>query len=213
MNHTDKVSIVNYGMGNIHSIQNALNFIGTDCCVIDSPEEIKKSQKLILPGVGSFRMAMENIQQKGLHEALNDAVMVKKIPILGICLGLQLLMEESEEDGITQGFAWLQGQVRRFSLGTENLKIPHMGYNSAFFTEKSASLYKGLEAKADFYFAHSYVVICKNPEFVSSWTIYGERFASSVQHENIFGVQFHPEKSQSNGLTVLKNFCGLDKKW
>jgi glutamine amidotransferase len=213
MSLANLVSIVDYGMGNIRSIQNALDFIGVNCRVTDSPEDIAESQKLILPGVGSFRLAMKNIIERRLFEVLGHAVMVKKIPVLGICLGMQLFMEESEEDGITNGFGWVRGLVKRFPSDKLSIKIPHIGYNSAFFTQGPDNLFEGLGNKADFYFVHSYRVICKNPDFVSSWTMYGERFASSVQRENIFGTQFHPEKSQSNGLTVLKNFCSLDKKW
>jgi glutamine amidotransferase len=211
--YRDIISIVDYGMGNIRSIQNALSFIGADSCVVDLPDEIIKSQKLILPGVGSFRLAMENIRHKKLLDALNEAVMVKNTPILGICLGMQLFADESEEDGMTSGLGWIPGSVRRLSSHKIPIKVPHMGFSTVYFESDTNSLFKRLPASADFYFAHSYGIMCEDLGHVSSWIDYGQRFAASVQKENIFGVQFHPEKSQSNGLTVLKNFCKLDREW
>ncbi|NQU95474.1 MAG: imidazole glycerol phosphate synthase subunit HisH [Candidatus Omnitrophica bacterium] len=204
------VSIVNYKMGNIRSIQNALSYLGVDSRVIDSPEEILTSKKLILPGVGSFRVAMEHIRAMKLFEALNEAALKQGVPLLGICLGMQLLATEGEEEGPTKGFGWIPGRVKRFSPERLSIKVPHIGFNTVYFEPKSKTLFEGLETCADFYFVHSYRMICEEPEkCVSSWADYGERFVASVEHRNIFGTQFHPEKSQSNGLTVLKNFCAI----
>ncbi len=203
------VSILNYEMGNIRSIQNALDFIGIDSCVIDTQKDILESEKLILPGVGSFAVAMENIRRKNLLDALNEAVLVKKIPILGICLGMQLLMDKSEEGGLNQGFGWIGGSVKRFDSYKLSIKVPHIGFNTVYFESNNSGLFRGLGNSADFYFIHSYRVECKDREDVSSWANYGERFAAGIQRKNIFGVQFHPEKSQTNGLAVIRNFCNL----
>tara|TARA_B100000315_G_scaffold127921_1_gene117644 strand:+ start:16908 stop:17531 length:624 start_codon:yes stop_codon:yes gene_type:complete len=205
------ISIVNYKMGNIRSIQNALDFLEFDSRVIDSPKGILTSKKLILPGVGSFRVAMEHIKSMGLFDALNEAVLEKKAPILGICLGMQLLAIEGEEDGLTKGFGWVPGKVKHFPSKDFSLKIPHIGFNTVYFQNRTKNIFEGLNDHADFYFVHSYRMISEEPEkYVSSWANYGEKFAASVQYKNIFGTQFHPEKSQSNGLIVMKNFCRLN---
>lgn len=201
------VDIVNYGMGNIRSVENALRYLGHESRVIDSPEQVSKSAKLILPGVGSFRAAMENIRRLGLFEPLDEAVRGKKTPILGICLGMQLLAEHGEEDGPSEGLGWIRGAVLRFPEASLSIKVPHIGFNTAHFETRRNGLFSGLKERADFYFVHSYRLVCEDAGLVSSWANYGERFAASVQNGNIFGTQFHPEKSQFNGLQVLKNFC------
>ncbi|MFH1791314.1 MAG: imidazole glycerol phosphate synthase subunit HisH [Candidatus Omnitrophota bacterium] len=204
------IGIVNYRMGNIRSVVNALEYLGEESKVIDTPEQILKADKLILPGVGSFRVAMEHINAMGFFDALNEAVIGKRVPILGICLGMQLLAEDSDEDGLTPGFGWIPGNVRRFPVEILGKKVPHIGFNTAVFDPGRRGLFGRLGRQADFYFVHSYRFVCRKPErHVSSWTLYGERFASSVENENIYGMQFHPEKSQSNGLTVLRNFCDM----
>lgn len=202
------ISIVNYGMGNIQSIQGALQYLGFESRVVSKPEEILASRKLILPGVGSFAKAMDNIRKLQLLAPLNESVLEQKVPILGICLGMQLLADSGEEDGPSAGLGWVKGKVRMINAGKE-LKIPHVGFNTVFFVDGNNALYQGLNTSGDFYFVHSYIFDCERKADVSSWTDYGERFASSVQHKNIYGTQFHPEKSQSNGLTVLKNFASL----
>lgn len=204
------ISIVDYGMGNLRSIQNALTYIGVDSRITGSPDEILKSEKLILPGVGSFRVAMENLKRKGLLPALNKAVLEQKIPVLGICLGMQLLAEQGEEDGPTKGLGWIPGEVKHFPK-KDKIKVPHIGFNTVSFKSEDI-LFSGLNNCADFYFVHSYHMICRDPYNVSSWSKYGEEFVAGVHHENIFGTQFHPEKSQSNGLRVLKNFANLDNQ-
>ena len=207
------ISIVNYKMGNIHSIQNALSYLGVDFRVIDSAEDVLASKKLILPGVGSFRVAMEHIKTMKLFSALNEVVLKQGIPIFGICLGMQLLASVGEEDGLTKGFGWVPGRVRHFSSDRLSIKVPHIGFNAVYFEPKAPNIFKGLDNHADFYFVHSYKMVCEEPErHVSSWVDYGGRFTASVQRENIFGTQFHPEKSQSHGLIVLKNFCKLKGK-
>lgn len=196
-------------MGNLHSIQSALNYIGFESCLIDYPEQILESEKIILPGVGSFRMAMENIKNRNLLDALNEVVLEKRVPILGICLGIQLLAEEGEEGGLTKGLGWIQATVKRIPAEHLSMKVPHIGFNTVNFVKKNYTLFEGLGTHSDFYFVHSYRMLCKNSDDVSGWAEYGERFVASVQKDNIFGTQFHPERSQSNGLTVLKNFGEL----
>jgi len=202
------ISILNYGMGNIRSVQNALSYLGIESKVIDNPDQILKSEKLILPGVGSFRRAMENINKKDFLNPLNE-VLYKKIPILGICLGMQLMAEESEEDGLTNGLGWIKGLIKKFPADKIQLKVPHVGFNEVFFENNNKKLYKGLGDKADYYFVHSYRLLYEECNCVSGWSEYGDKFVSSIEKNNIFGTQFHPEKSQSNGLIMLKNFAEL----
>jgi glutamine amidotransferase len=200
------ISIVNYGMGNIQSIQGALQYLGFENRVVETPDQIYESSKLILPGVGSFPQAMDNIKDKGLLTPLNNAVLERGVPILGICLGMQLMADWGEEGEQSEGLGWISGRVRKIKAQS-GMKVPHVGFNTADFAEKNSKLFQDLGAKGDFYFVHSYVFDCIHEEDVSSWTEYGERFVSSVQRNNIFGTQFHPEKSQYNGLTVLANFA------
>jgi len=203
------ISILNYGMGNIRSVQNALNYIGVENQVITSTSQILESEKLILPGVGSFRLAMENIKKKKLIDPLNEVVLKKKTPVLGICLGMQLMAEESEEDGITKGLGWIKGPIKKFPAEKLKLKVPHVGFNEVFFEKNNKQLYKNLGEKADYYFVHSYRIPYDDCGCISGWSEYGEKFVASVEKDNIFGTQFHPEKSQSNGLIMLKNFAKL----
>lgn len=203
------ITIVNYRMGNIRSIQNALEYLGVAAQVSSAPYVIAGSDKLILPGVGSFRAAMENLRSMRIVEALNEAVLNKKRPILGICLGMQLLAAEGTEDGITHGLGWITGNVIRFDFQDLSYKVPHIGFNSVHFVPGNNPLYQGMGEHSDFYFVHSYHFACLDSKNVTGWSDYYGRFVASVQHENIFGTQFHPEKSQSNGLKVLKNFIAL----
>ncbi len=198
-------------MGNIKSLENALDFLGCESCVTNQVQTILKADKIILPGVGAFDVAMKNLQKYNIMNSLNKAVFEKNIPILGICLGMQILATVGEENGPTDGLGWIDGSVKRFSLGDSKIRIPHIGFNSVDFENKSPNLFEGLTKGADFYFVHSYHMICGSNSDVSSWTQYGEKFVSSVQKGNIFGTQFHPEKSQSNGLTLLKNFISLPR--
>jgi imidazole glycerol-phosphate synthase subunit HisH len=192
-------------MGNIRSVQNALSFLGAQNKVVTSKEEILNSQKIILPGVGSFKQAMQNIIAMGLHESIRDASIKRKIPLLGICLGMQLLADSGEEDGYSEGLGLIPGRVCKLSIRDSSLKIPHIGFNSVY-AKKESDLFKGLDEPTDLYFVHSYHFKVNNEKHSSSYCIHGEKFVASVQNENIFGTQFHPEKSQSNGLILLRNF-------
>jgi glutamine amidotransferase len=202
------ITIVNYKMGNIRSIVNALEYLGIPSCVTSSPQEILQSKKLILPGVGSYSVAMQNLQSMDLIGPLNKVVLINKQPILGICLGMQLLAESGTEDGQVQGLGWIPGHVRRFKFDNQSYRIPHTGFNSVQFGAEKSALYKSLGDYADFYFVHSYHMECDD-KYVSGWVDYHGRFVSSVERENVYGAQFHPEKSQSNGLMVLRNFSKI----
>ncbi|MBT6053550.1 MAG: imidazole glycerol phosphate synthase subunit HisH [Lentimicrobiaceae bacterium] len=203
------ISIIDYGMGNIRSIQNALEYLETEYRVTNISDLILSSSKLILPGVGSFKVAMENLNKMDLIPTLNKAALEMKIPILGICLGMQLLGDYGEEEGGIQGLGWVSGRVQALSPDDSSLKVPHIGFNSTYFESQENNIFEGLPSQTDFYYVHGYSMICDDPGDVTSWTYYGNKIVASIQRENICGVQFHPEKSQSNGLTVLNNFINL----
>jgi glutamine amidotransferase len=198
-------------MGNIRSVQNALNFLGVEHKVINLSKEITEAEKLIIPGVGSFKKSMYNMNKFNFIDSLNEAVLDKKIPVLGICLGMQLMAEESEEAGKTKGFGWIKGTIKKFNAEKLKIKVPHVGFNTVFFEKEKQKLYKGLKKQADFYYVHSYRIHFDDCESISGWSKYGEKIVASVQKDNIFGTQFHPEKSQSNGLLLLKNFAEISR--
>jgi len=203
------ITIINYNAGNIKSIQNMLKRIGAKSIISSSAEEIAQADKLILPGVGSFDYGMKNLQQSGLIEIINEKVINNKTPILGICLGAQLLGNNSEE-GIEKGLGWIDMDIVKFdkSKMTEQLKIPHMSWNEVVVSKKSM-LMEGLEDEARFYFVHTYHMQPKDENDVLTNSNYGYEFVSAVEKENIFGVQFHPEKSHKFGMRLLQNFVNL----
>lgn len=205
LSERNMVVIVDYGMGNIFSIQSALKFLGIENKLSALAEDILNADRIVLPGVGSFRRAMENLKGKGLDEVIRQAVFEKKTPLLGICLGMQLLGVSSTEDGFTKGLCLIDAPVERFSLEDSENKVPHVGFNTVT-AEKNSVLFKNLPTKTDFYFTHSFYMHCHGNGYVSGTCLHGKIFAAAVEKENIFGAQFHPEKSQSNGLMVLKNF-------
>jgi glutamine amidotransferase len=203
-----KVVIVDYGMGNIKSIISSLNFLGVEDIILSSEFEVLNSaDKLILPGVGSFGSAILHIRQKNLDKFLNSIVIEKKRPLLGICLGMQLLCTSSTEDGFNLGLGFVEGKVTKF-VETENLKIPHVGFNQVHMNIPS-KLYSNLDQISDFYFTHSYKMSSNDSRILSSYCSYGQKFISSFEYENIAGVQFHPELSQRNGIRLLNNFINL----
>lgn len=204
------ITIVNFKMGNIRSVVNALNYLGVTCRVSFDPAEIITSEKLILPGVGSFNVAMRNLNEAGLVGPLNEAVLEKKRPILGICLGMQLLAGVGEEDGETLGLGWIDARVERFKSDDPLIRIPHTGFNAVRFSSQGNRLFAPLSNHADFYFVHSYHMVCNRTEDVTGRADYYGEFVASVEKDNVFGTQFHPEKSQSNGLMVLRNFAGIE---
>ena len=203
------ISIINYGLGNLGSILNMFKKLGIDAQLVDNPEQIHNSTKLLLPGVGSFDAGMQNLNNSGMVDALNEKVLKQKTPILGICLGMQLLTKGSEE-GKLPGLGWIDAYTCKFDFGTnpENLKVPHMGWNF-IKPVKEHTLVKDLPENPRYYFVHSYYVKCNIPgdELISCH--YGIDYTCGVQYGNIIGVQFHPEKSHKYGFQLLKNFSEL----
>ncbi len=199
------IVIVDYGMGNLHSVYKALERLNVKAIVSSSPKDIEKADKLILPGVGHFKKGMENLKSLNLIPILNKKVLEEKTPILGICLGIQLFTKHSEE-GNVPGLGWIDAETVK--LKDINLKIPHMGWNSINI-KKQNPIFSNINQDEQFYFVHSYHVAPKDKEIVSSTSSYGKEFVSSIRKDNIYGVQFHPEKSHSAGLKILKNFADL----
>jgi imidazole glycerol-phosphate synthase subunit HisH len=200
------ISIINYEMGNLRSVQKALEKLGYQAEVTDDAAEILTADKIILPGVGAFSDAMAALRARNLIEPIREAVASGK-PTLGICLGLQLLFETSYEDGEHDGLGILKGKVVRFDV-PHDYKVPHMGWNQVAYHEPSP-LYADIDEGAYFYFVHSYYVVPASPSIVATTTNYPTPFTSSIQQENLFATQFHPEKSQKVGLKLLENFAGM----
>jgi imidazole glycerol-phosphate synthase subunit HisH len=203
------IVVIDYGMGNIGSIINMIKKAGGESTVTSDPETIDKAKKLIIPGVGSFDNGMKKLSSLGLIDVLNKKVLEEKVPVMGVCLGMQLLGNSSEE-GQLPGLGWIDADTIRFRFEGENqkLRIPHMGWNNIFI-KKTGSLFNDMYDDPSFYFVHSYHVVCNNPEDILAVTNYGFDFVSSLQHENIMATQFHPEKSHKYGLKVIKNFVEL----
>lgn len=197
------IALVDYGMGNLRSVEKALELVGVPVRVTSDPEDLERAAGIVLPGVGAFAQAMENLERRGLSGPLLKAIRRGK-PFLGICLGLQLLFEEGEEGGVP-GLGVLPGRVPRLPAG---VKVPHMGWNSLRF-RKPALLWDGIPDGSYFYFVHSYYVEPAREDLVAATTDYGISFAAAVSTGNLFGVQFHPEKSSSLGLRILENFGRL----
>ena len=202
------IAIVNYEMGNLRSVQKALEKVGHVAEVTDDPATIASASKLVLPGVGAFADAMAALRERKLVEPLQQAI-AAGVPTLGICLGMQLLFEKSYEGGEQAGLGILPGEVKKFEL-PRPYKVPHMGWNQLAFENRSP-LFKGIDAGAYFYFVHSYYVVASEPSIVAATTDYPTPFCSSIRRENLFATQFHPEKSQSVGLQMLKNFAELSQ--
>lgn len=205
------IVILDYGMGNPASIQNMLRKAGSNAMITMDASVISRASGIILPGVGSFDNGMLKLKASGAYGLIEKRVLVDKVPFLGICLGMQLLFNTSEE-GEETGLGWIDGTVKRFDFhtikSTHNLKIPHMGW-SVLSPKSNLSLYRNMCEDSRFYFVHSYHAVCSNPVDILATSHYGYNFTCSVQKENIFGVQFHPEKSHRFGMTVLKNFAEL----
>lgn len=196
--------IVDYGMGNLHSVEAALRYLGYEPLVSDNPDAIKCADMLLLPGVGSFHKAMGYLEATGLADALREAVLVRGKKILGICLGQQLMAEYGHEDGGRAGLKFFAGEVERLP-SKHGIKIPHVGFHSVLF-DPASQLCRGLNNKLDCYFVHSYRVALDHRPGLTAVCEHGEPFVAAYEHENVFAVQFHPEKSQTNGLRLLSNF-------
>jgi len=197
-------------MGNLGSIRNMLKKIGMDSEITSDLDKIKQAKKLILPGVGAFDNGMENIEKMGLLPILNQLVLEKKTPVLGICLGMQLMTRRSEE-GKLSGLGWIQADTKRFNFKENGLKIPHMGWNNIQI-KKNEPITKDLNNKSRFYFVHSYHAVCDDQTDTLFETNYGYNFTSAFSRDNIIGVQFHPEKSHKFGMQLLGNFANLPER-
>ncbi len=201
-----KIGIINYGVGNIKSIYNAFKYLGISIDIIEDPRDLKNFDKIILPGVGSFKYCMETIKRKNFDIEIKNYVNNKKF-LLGICVGMQLLCKSSSEDGLNDGFNFFDDCVEKFNIDEVNYKeIPHIGFNSVL-QNKDSKLFKDFDYNPDFYFIHSYRVKSKKKNHLYSYFNYGEKFVSAIEKGNIFGVQFHPEKSQLNGIKLFYNFA------
>lgn len=204
------VVILNYGIGNLGSIQNMIRRIGGEALISAKKEDVESASALIMPGVGSFDRGMQKLKESGLLGCIESRVLIDRIPILGICLGMQLLFESSEE-GRFSGLGWMKGTVKGFDFSEIEgplLKVPHMGWNLVNLAQ-GCRLFSHLEVGARFYFVHSYHVAPDNNEDVVAEAIFGYPFTCAVQRDNIYGVQFHPEKSHKFGMMLFRNFLDL----
>lgn len=201
------IAIVDYGMGNLRSVEKAFQKVGLSARVVANAREVDNAHALILPGVGAFRDCMRNLERMSLREPIVRSIRTGK-PYLGICLGLQVLFTESEEFGTCRGLDVLEGRVVKFRT---DFKVPHIGWNTVKFV-RHTPLFEGLSDESYFYFVHSYYVVPRDENVIATTTEYGVTFSSSVCKDNIFATQFHPEKSQEAGLKVLKNFGDFVKR-
>lgn len=201
------IVIIDYGMSNLGSIRRAMEECGANVVVSNNPEALKTAEKIILPGVGAFGDGMKNLNKKGWSKIIREEVLNKQIPILGICLGMQLLASKSYENGEYEGLNLIEGEVVKF-IPKNNERIPHVGWNEIIKTQDNPLL-EGINNGSDFYFVHSYYFKAKNDENVIAKTSYCGEFASIINKDNVFGTQFHPEKSIPIGFNLLKNFINL----
>jgi glutamine amidotransferase len=199
--------IVDYKLGNPKSIENMLAYLGIESRISANHADIASAERLILPGVGHFQHGMEQLEQLGFVDVFKKEVLENMKPILGICLGMQLLTKHSEEGNLA-GLGFIDAQTKKFELQDATLKVPHMGWNAVEF-KKDSPMNAGVSINPRYYFVHSYFVDCTNQDDILCTTQYGQEFVSGFQHENIFGLQFHPEKSHKFGMELLANFCKI----
>ena len=203
------IGIIDYGMGNLLSVKNALDYLGEESEIINDADSIRKVKKIVLPGVGSFPDCMNNLNERGFVEILNELVLEKKIPILGICLGMQIMGETSHEMGESEGLGWFEGDVIKMEPQNESIKIPNIGWETISIVPGD-HLLSSFNTLPDFYFVHSYYLKCSRNQDVTSTYLLGDQIiTASIQKDNIYGTQFHPEKSSDHGLEVLTNFIEI----
>jgi imidazole glycerol-phosphate synthase subunit HisH len=204
------VSIISYGSGNVRAIRNIYDQLNIENRIVEKPSDFpQETTKIIMPGVGAFDETMKSLNNSGFRSLLDEKVLHDKIPVLGICVGMQILAEGSEE-GELEGLGWIKGLVKKFDVTKLDFvpKVPHLGWNSICATRES-ELLNGIDYGHGFYFIHSYFYCCKNLSDILTTTFYGDSFASAINQGNIYGTQFHPEKSHANGIQLLKNFYTL----
>jgi len=204
------IAVVDYGMGNLRSVQRALQHVGAEAELTADPDAVHRAQKVVVPGVGAFKDTMDNLARGGLAEVIRGGIAAGK-PFLGICLGLQILFDESEEDGLHPGLGIVPGRVVRFEQSAADgrrVKVPHIGWNQLIL-RPDVPLLRGVPEEAYVYFDHSYYVAPSDASVIAAETEYGIRFTSAIWRDNVYGTQFHPEKSQAVGLTMLENFAAL----
>ena len=207
-----KIAIIDYESGNLKSVSKAVELASnnilnkSDVKIINSAGELKNFDKVVLPGQGSFKQCYQSLLSiDGIIDELTNIVLEKQKPILGICVGMQLFSSFGDEDGGSKGFDWIKGIVNKINLTDKNLKLPHIGWNNISINQKS-KLFSGIENESHFYFVHSFAFDVENDQFISATTNYSTAIVSAVEKDNIFGTQFHPEKSQENGIKILENF-------
>jgi imidazole glycerol-phosphate synthase subunit HisH len=200
-----RIGIIDYGLGNLTSVAGAVTRLEHEPFISSNATELATADKLILPGVGAFRDGMKNLGDRGLIGPLTEIILEEKKPILGICLGSQLLANGSEEFGDHEGLGWIDAQVKRFSFEDGEMRVPHVGWNDLYRTGDSM-LFEGLPETPMMYYVHSYYISANDPEMVIGECDYGHRFVAAIMRDNIYATQFHPEKSQADGLALLRNF-------
>lgn len=205
----NKVAIIDYKMGNLDSVAKAVFYCGGNPIITRDAKDLETATHIILPGVGSFKEGIKNIKEMGLDKILEEQVLKNKIPFLGICLGMQFLATEGNEGGNSRGLNFINGKVEKLEKKSETERIPHIGWNEVEF-KKNSKLFEEIDSGKDFYFVHSYHFVCQDKDCVLATTPYCGGFVSAVQKSNIFGVQFHPEKSQDAGFKVIKNFLSIN---
>lgn len=198
------IAIVDYGLGNIKAFSNVYNRLNIEYVLASTPETLREASHIILPGVGAFDHAMQMLNQSGLRDTLEELVLEKEIPVLGICVGMQMMASRSDE-GQMEGLGWIPAEVRKFPNSHDDYPLPHMGWNSISLTGEY-SLTNNLTDDRLFHFLHSYYMDCKDKSHILAFTNYGSDFSCIVQNNNIYGIQCHPEKSHKNGIAILKNF-------
>tara|TARA_B100000282_G_scaffold292920_1_gene267383 strand:- start:477 stop:1088 length:612 start_codon:yes stop_codon:yes gene_type:complete len=202
------IGIIDYNMNNLTCVKSAIDYLGFKSKIIKNSKKLNEADKIILPGVGAFGDAIKNLENKSLVEALYDSVIQKKKPFLGICLGAQLICKESDEHGKNLGFGWFENKVQKI-IPNKFLRVPHNGWNNIRINNKSSLLLKNINDESLFYFNHSHAIDGRNLNHVSASCDHVTKFAAVIEKNNIFAVQFHPEKSQKDGLTLIKNFLSI----